>query len=234
MGRSRFLPFGDRVDRDCHNVQQRRRGQRIPQQAMQIGDQIQNHRRYGVGQRPFIGHVIVVHDAGERPPEQEREQEEHHPATGRVMADLHVGFAAEQARKMPGHDVRGSEEPREPRGVTPVPMRTFGGPGLPVCPHLWRCPERARPFAPPVVLRRWARQISALQRQIVDSSQTLARGGRYDRNWPKAVCPVPGAQRAEADMKKTDKRFGSSRPRGDIQADPSLDQLKVRPGCTLH
>jgi hypothetical protein len=34
------------------------------------------------------------------------------------MADLHIGFAVEEARKIPDPDVRGGQEPGKPRGVT--------------------------------------------------------------------------------------------------------------------
>ena len=74
-------------------------------------------RRREFSERTDVGNVVVDVDAGQCLGEQKRQQKQYHPAAGRIVANLTVGFSPEQLREIARGPARCGEETREPRGL---------------------------------------------------------------------------------------------------------------------
>ena len=67
------------------------------------------------GERPDVRHVVGDVEPGQRLPEQQGEEEQHHPAAGRIVADLTIRLAAEHVRQMSQGDAGRTRESGKPR-----------------------------------------------------------------------------------------------------------------------
>ena len=94
---------------------------------------------------PCIGNVIVDVEAAQRFDQEQRQEKQHHPAAGRIVSDLAIRFAPQQARQMLDSAARGDatkpanravalpKKPQSTRKTTSVEHR-FAGARVPVHP----------------------------------------------------------------------------------------------------
>ena len=110
IGRNRFCPLiaaNPAIARTCSAMAANSAYQKI---VCEDCDRVGRPRRHNFGQRPFVGDVIGDIESGQGLDEKQGEQDEHHPAAGRVVPDLAVGLSPKRILEMPqGSSRRGQE-----------------------------------------------------------------------------------------------------------------------------
>ena len=95
-GEDQVLALGHGVDQDCQQVQRHGREQGLPEDGVEGGDEIGDPGGHKLSQRPLDRDVIVDVEPGQRLAEQQGKEENHHPATRRVVAGLAVRLMTER------------------------------------------------------------------------------------------------------------------------------------------